>query len=657
MSFFFKLGKELKEGTMLGKLAREQKEFSSALKGASQEMKLANKAVSEARIVGESVTAARAAQMAAAQKRAQQAAKRLLSSEKSAARAAGEVREASAVSIVTKPNGKKVFETNPNIHLPEVKPSELGYTSHGIDTITDKSALRAMIGEKKAIGAGLHEIESVAELRTKVKKILDEEGRLFNKEKDAVRVANNVAINGARAAAKRERSVSRESDNLMGCIMQRGGQACPITLTEADFTVQVEKDFFIKFLKGKGKKRTRFTNLEKAEWKKLSVDKIERFSPEQLKIYIRLGGGEIFRGIRNQFALQTIAKKLPDKSTSIDLLKEFQEIFINKITTNMPTKQFLAIEVRSTVSSLHNSALRDLERSGFTKFSKKFPNPSTVTSPYELDHKLPVHAICACLQKVMKDTRKAISEDTLKRLSGLLNDKSNLEWITSEQNKKYGREIKIGITELLKGTYTPPPTTDGMKRLRDGLDTMVDTMVKGTFDHTNRNAFKAIIHLRDVVKEPVVKGQVIRFLKGGGTDEELQEIKNIIEKFAVGLRTGNFDKETKEFIQIYNAVIHDNIDDDDDSDNDSDNDSDDEEDKQEYIPPFSKVFSHILNPGESVEESSEPKAEPPPPTSGLEAQQEEKKVPASTGLLGAPLKPQGGTRKNPLYIKSNTYRK
>jgi hypothetical protein len=681
----------------LGEIREEVKLISAAVGEGRSAVKLARSEITALSKAGEAVSAAQAARIAAAEKNAERVTSNLVSLEKNAARISAEERASRAVSIVEKPNGAKVLQVDPNIHIPEVKPSQLGYTPHGIDKITDKAALRAMIGEEKAAKMGLHEIENVVELRNKVKKFLDEEGRLFNKDNSLVRAANNVAVNGTRAVAKRERSASQESDDLMGCIIQRGGQQavhyCPPVSTPtptsgtpgsgtpgstkkqgkpvnikdnvaaqnelktagmSDPASSAERKFYNDYMTGQQYK-IGFSDAAKAAWQKLPPAVIDVLTIDQLKIYIRCKGVKISKGIRGQPALSTIAKTLqkgitPTNPTSSKLLEEFQETLIKELkelkaapkqpTGSISITDFLALKTRSTVSNLYNSELRQLEKSGFTAFSKTTP-PNPPCPPCEVDHIAPVHAICACLQKVMKDKEIAISESTLERLSKLLNHESNLEWILSDKNKQYGREIQIGITEILKGDYKPPPKTDGMRRLQKGLERMVDR----TF-HLNDNskAFNAIEHLYDVVKGPVKTP----FLTGGGTNEELEEIKNIMEKFVIGLETGNFDEKTKEFAQIYYATI-----------NDEEEDKQDD-DEEEYIEPRSKVFSNILNPEEPAEEPvAQPQAQPQvqPQVQPQAQPQVQTKVSASTGLSTPPAPRQGGTRKNRPYNKSNTYHK
>jgi hypothetical protein len=741
----------------LGEIREEVKLISAAVGEGRSAVKLARSEITALSKAGEAASAAQAARIAAAEKNAERVTSNLVSLEKNAARISAEERASRAVSIVEKPNGTKVLQVDPNIHIPEVKPSQLGYTPHGIDKITDKAALRAMIGEEKAAKMGLHEIENVVELRNKVKKFLDEEGRLFNKDNTLVRAANNVAVNGTRAVAKRERSASQESDDLMGCIIQRGGQqggqrggqrggqtcstptpvsSTPVSKKTAttnqtsaeqqrlgdqikeyetnnriispeghryldelkarqttvgnmsttnvpqDYTIitknskkQMEKANEIAQTQGKAnitltleqqtffdryffglQKKANFIKEEKFVWTHLPNELIDVLTAEQLKIYIRRSGNtipDILSGL-NVGALRGYAKLITDTTSTIDktkiyaLLETYETNFLKVVKEAVDnakkgirytTDAFLKTKGRTTVSSIHNTKLRDLNNSEFTAFSKTTPDPKKVTCPCQVDHIVPVNAFVACLQKLMKDTGIKIENATLERLSTLLNDEKNLEWLSAKQNNEFGQDVKEGLSAILGGTYTPPPKPgSGMARLQDGLEKMVDR----TF-HLNDNskAFNAIEHLYAVVKGPAKTP----FLTGGGRNEELEEIKNIMEKFVIGLETGNFDEKTKEFAQIYYATI-----------NDEEEGKQDEE--EEYIEPRSKVFSNILNPEEPAEEPvAQPQVQPqvqPQPQAQPQAQT---KVSASTGLSTPPAPRQGGTRKNRPYKKSNTYRK
>ena len=268
------------------------------------------------------------------------------------------------------------------------------------------------------------------------------------------------------------------------------------------------------FLQGFQKKHS-FSKYDNLKWKKLPDAVVEALNPDQLKIYIRSQGDvtpDILRGLTRLLQERAFSLQEPVKGELIILPRktDLEYYAMDKLS-------------KSEKTIMGNYLLRAYGKPKFNRMKKTIPIPICII-PCELDHKVPIHAFSTALTEYSAKGGQ-VDEKLLKRVSELLHDKSNLEWIPKEDNTKYGRDIKAGMKKILERLPSNPtnslPTSDGMKRFIEHLETLI-------------------------VKIPVPQVQT-----GGGINEDLTELKLILTKFIACFKNNVCEEETKEFIRLY----------------------------------------------------------------------------------------------------------
>lgn len=266
------------------------------------------------------------------------------------------------------------------------------------------------------------------------------------------------------------------------------------------------------FLEGLQKKDS-FSQAQKLSWKKLPDAVVRALTPDQLKIYIRSQGDvtpDILRGLTRLLQERAISLQEPvNGNLSIIPRKTNLEYYTMKNLSD------------SERTAMGNYLLREYGKPTFGKIKRANPGGGCIP-PCELDHKVPVHAFSTALTKYAAGGE--VDEELLRRVSKLLHDESNLEWIPKKNNSTYGQDVKRGMKIILESQKANSlPTSDGMKRLIDNL--------------------KALVAKIDTISPT---GQA-----GGGINEDLTKLKLILTKFIECLKNNICDEETKEFIRLY----------------------------------------------------------------------------------------------------------
>lgn len=195
-----------------------------------------------------------------------------------------------------------------------------------------------------------------------------------------------------------------------------------------------QSEYIRTFLEGLQKKHS-FSKSDTLKWKKLPDAVVEALNPDQLKIYIRSQGDvtpDILRGLTRLLRERAILLQEPVKGELIFLPRktDLEYYAMDKLS-------------KSEKTIMGNYLLRAYGKPQFNMMKKTIPIPICII-PCELDHKVPIHAFSTALTEYSAKGGQ-VDEKLLRRVSELLHDKSNLEWIPKEDNTKYGRDIKAGM--------------------------------------------------------------------------------------------------------------------------------------------------------------------------------------------------------------------